>query len=74
MKKINILDENNEKKSHKVYGVKYRFYDDKNQEIKFLISKIDNRLLSSLSYYKNYNTQENLHKLLDYHKKFLINQ
>lgn len=39
--KINILDENNEKKSHKVYGVKYRFYDDKNQEIKFLISKID---------------------------------
>jgi hypothetical protein len=34
---------------------------------KNIISKIDNRLLSSLSYYKNYNTQENLQKLLDYH-------
>jgi hypothetical protein len=38
---------------------------------KNIISKIDNRLLSSLSYYKNYNTQENLQKLLDYHTKNL---
>jgi hypothetical protein len=36
---------------------------------KNIISKIDNRLLTSLSQYKNYNRQENLSKLLEYHAK-----
>jgi len=39
--KIRLLDENDEEKSYKIYGVKYKFYDDKNEQIKFVVSKIN---------------------------------
>lgn len=39
--KINLLDENDNKQSYKIYGVKYKFYDDKNEEIKFISCKIN---------------------------------
>jgi hypothetical protein len=38
---------------------------------KNIIAKIDNQLLSALSQYKNYNTQENISKLFEYHTKNL---